>query len=103
MLPLLLKVYVDPLGDGGAALQPRINSELDNHLGFVEASLEGKTFLLDELFSAADIQMSFVGEIAGSFGLLHQRPNLTAWIKRLQARPAYQSALTRGGTYRLAN
>ncbi|EFB72095.1 MULTISPECIES: glutathione S-transferase family protein [Providencia] len=100
MLPLLLKVYVDPLGDGGAALQPRINSELDNHLGFVEASLESKTFLLDELFSAADIQMSFVGEIAGSFGLLHQRPNLTAWIKRLQARPAYQSALTRGGTYR---
>jgi glutathione S-transferase len=103
MLPLLLKIYVDPLEDGGAALQPRINSELDNHLGFVEASLEGKTFLVDELFSAADIQMSFIGEIAGSFGLLHQRPNLTAWIKRLQARPAYQSAITRGGAYRLAD
>jgi glutathione S-transferase len=33
MLPLLLKIYVDPLGNNGAPLHPRINSELDNHLG----------------------------------------------------------------------
>lgn len=33
MLPLLLKIYVDPLGNNGALLHPRINSELDNHLG----------------------------------------------------------------------
>lgn len=103
MLPLLLKVYVGPLKEAGATLQPRINSELDNHLDFVEASLEGKAFLVDEEFSAADIQMSFVGEIAGSFGLLHQRPNLAAWIKRFQARPAYKAAITSGGAYRLAD
>ncbi|MCL1107540.1 glutathione S-transferase [Shewanella algicola] len=102
MLPLLLKIYVDPLAEGGTPLHPRINSELDNHLGFIEASLEGKTFLVDEKFSAADIQMSFVGEVAASFELLQLRPNLQAWIKRLQTRPTYQLAIMKGGTYRLA-
>ncbi len=103
MLPLLLKIYVDTLGEGGAPLAPRIHSELDNHLGFIEISLQGKTFLIDEKFSAADIQMSFVGELATSFGLLHQRPNLQTWINRLQSRPAYRLAIKKGGVYRLAN
>lgn len=103
MLPLLLKVYVDPLEEGGAPLQPRINSELNNHFGFIEASLAGRAFLTGEQFSAADIQMSFAGEVAGTFGLWHQRPNLEAWVKRLQARPAYQSAIARGGAYSLAD
>jgi len=102
MLPLLLKIYVDPLAEGGLPLHPRINSELDNHLGFIEHSLEGKSFLVDERFSAADIQMSFVGEVAASFGLLKHRPNLKAWIKMLQERPAYLSAIAKGGEYSLA-
>jgi len=103
MLPLLLKIYVDPLGNKGASLQPRINSELDNHLEFIEHSLKGKEYLVNDVFSAADIQMSFVGEVAKSFQLLDQRPNLQAWIKRLQARPAYQSAVSKGGIYSLAD
>lgn len=102
MLPLLLKIYTDPLGDKGAPLHPRINSELDNHLGFIENSLKGKSYLVNDTFSAADIQMSFIGEVAQSFQLLNQRPNLQAWVKRFQARAAYQSAITRGGVYNLA-
>ena len=103
MLPLLLKIYVGPLGDGGLPLEPRINSELDNHLDFIEASLQGKSYLVDDQFSAADVQMSFVGELAVSFGLCEQRPHIVAWVKRLQARPAYQVALKKGGPYRLAD
>lgn len=102
MLPLLLKIYVDPLGNNGAPLHPRINSELDNHLGFIDDSLKGKNYLVNDAFSAADIQMSFIGEVAKSFQLLNQRPNLQAWVERFQARPAYQSAITRGGVYNLA-
>lgn len=102
MLPLLLKIYVGQLGDSGEPLQPRINSELDNHLGFIESSLAGKTYLVDEQFSAADIQLSFVGEVAHSFGLLSQRPHLKAWVERFQARPAYKAAVEQGGAYSLA-
>ena len=35
MLPLMLKLYVSRLGEAGAPLSPRIESELANHLGYV--------------------------------------------------------------------
>ena len=44
--------------------------------------------------------MSFVGEAAR--GARAQFPNIDAWVKRFQARPAYQRALERGGPYALA-
>ena len=99
MLPLMLKLYVGRLGEAGAPLAPRIDSELANHLGFVDASLKGREWLLDSGFSGADVQMSFVGEAARA--LRAQYPNLDAWVKRFQARPAYRRALERGGPYAL--
>ncbi len=101
MLPLMLKLYVSRLGEAGAPLQPRIKSELANHLGFVEKSLEGKTWLLGDEISGADIQMSFVGEAARE--LRASYPNINAWVKRFQARPAYRKALETGGPYALAS
>ena len=100
MLPLMLKLYVSRLGDAGAPLAPRIESELANHLGFVDRSLQGRQFLVGEELTGADIQMSFVGEAAR--GLRASYPAMDAWVRRLQARPAYQRALERGGPYALA-
>ena len=74
MLPLLLKLYVSRLGDAGAPLAPRIDSELQNHLGYVEAAL----------------------------GLRADYPALDAWVRRFQLRPAYRRALERGGPYSMA-
>lgn len=99
MLPLMLKLYVGRLGDAGKPLWPRIDSELSNHLGFVDASLAGREWLVGDTLTAADIQMSFVGEAAGSRGVLAGYPNIEAWVKRFQARPAYTKALERGGPY----
>ena len=53
--------------------------------------------------TGADIQMSFVGEVAGSRGYRDRYPAMAAWVKRLQARPAYRRALERGGPYALAS
>ena len=91
MLPLMLKLYVSRLGEAGAPLQPRIDSELANHLGYVEHSLQGRGWLVGDTFSGADIQMSFVGEAAR--GLRAGYPAIDAWVKRFQQRPAYQRAL----------
>jgi glutathione S-transferase len=102
MLPLLLKMYVGRLGEAGAPLKPRIDSEINNHLGFINGALAGKAYLLGEELTGADVQMSFVGEVTGSFRLREAYPNLDAWTKRLHARPAYQAALVRGGPYSLA-
>ncbi|MHB8529716.1 MAG: glutathione S-transferase family protein [Caulobacteraceae bacterium] len=102
MLPLMLLLYMTRLGEAAAPLKPRIDSEIDNHLGFVEGALEKRPYLLGDSITGADVQMSFVGEVARAFGRLGERPNITAWIERLHARPAFKAALDRGGPYNLA-
>ena len=99
MLPLMLRMYTGRLPDGGEALQPRINDELGRHLGYVNAALESVDWLVDNSLSGADIQLSFVAEIAP---LLHPAGdfiNLDGFRIRLQERPAYQRALEKGGVY----
>ena len=100
MLPLLLNLYVGRLKEAGAPLHPRIDSELANHLGYVDRSLEGRDFFVGPSLSGADIQMSFVGEMAKVFGKLEPYPNLGAWLERMHARPAFQRSIARGGPYR---
>ena len=100
MLPLMLGMYVGRLGEAAAPLKPRIDSETANHLGYVEASLAGRDWLMGD-FSAADIQMSFVGEVTGAFGLFGTYPNIKAWVDRFQTRPAYKHALEKGGAYNM--
>ena len=101
MLPLLLKLYVSRLGDAGAPLKPRIDGELANHLGYVDRALQGREWLVGDALSGADVQMSFVGEAAR--GLRASHPNLDAWVRRFQQRPAYRRALERGGPYSMAD
>jgi glutathione S-transferase len=103
MLPLLLKLYVSRLGDAGAPLSPRIESEIASHLGFIDAQLAGHDYLLGDDLTGADIQLSFVGEVAGARANRAAYPNVDAWVRRFQARPAYQAALTRGGPYAFAS
>ena len=101
-LPLMLKLYTGRLGEAAAPLAPRIDSEIANHLGYVESSLTGRDWLVGGDLSGADIQMSFIGEIAGAWGLRAHYPSIDAWVKRFQARPAYQRALEKGGPYSFA-
>jgi glutathione S-transferase len=103
MLPLLLKLYVSRLGEAGAPLAPRIESEIANHLGYVDRALQGRDYLLGAELTGADVQLSFVGEIAGSRADRTAYPALDAWVKRFQARPAYRRALERGGPYAFAS
>ena len=103
MLPLMLHLYVSRLGEGGAPLTPRIESEIANHLGYLDNHLKNRKFLLGDEFSGADVQMSFIPEIAEVYGKRAPFQNLDAWIKRLHARPAYKAALEKGGPYRFAN
>jgi len=102
MLPLMLHLYVSRLGDAGAPLVPRIESELANHLGYVDAALRGREYLVGDGLTGADIQMSFVAELAGRYSKRAGYPAMEAWIRRLQARPAYRAALGRGGPYAFA-
>jgi glutathione S-transferase len=100
MLPLMLNLYVGRLKEAGAPLHPRIESELANHLGYVDGALKGREFFVGKSLSGADIQMSFVGDMAKVFDKLGPYPNLAAWVARMHARPAFQRSIEKGGAYR---
>jgi glutathione S-transferase len=102
MLPLMLNLYVSRLKEAGAPLHPRIDSELANHLGYVDAALKGQEFFIGQALTGADIQMSFVGEMAKVFDKLGPYPNLAAWLGRMHARPAFKKSVEKGGAYRFA-
>ena len=99
MLPLMLHMYVARLGEAGAPLHPRIESEIKNHIGYVDAALAGRQFFVGESLTGADIQMSFVAEVMRAFGKLKDYPNFGAWIDRMHDRPAWKAALAKGGDY----
>lgn len=99
MLPLMLKMYTGRLPDGGAALQPRITQELDRHLGYLNGALDGVDWFVGNTLSGADIQLSFVAEIAPALHPQGSFPNLLAFRDRCHARPAYRRALEKGGVY----
>jgi glutathione S-transferase len=102
MLPLMLNLYVSRLKEAGAPLHPRIDSEIANHLGYVDGALKGREFFVGQALTGADIQMSFVGEMADVYDRLGPFPNLAAWLKRMHARPAFQRSVEKGGAYRFA-
>jgi glutathione S-transferase len=103
MLPLLLHLYVSRLKEAGAPLHPRIDSEIANHLGYVDGALKDREFFVGSALTGADIQMSFVGEMAKVFNMLAPYPNLAAWLSRMHARPAFQRSIEKGGAYRFAS
>ncbi len=60
-------------------------------LNVLNTSLEGKTYLVGNQFSLADINTSSVASICHAIGVdLKAYPNISAWLGALADRPAFQ-------------
>ena len=97
MLPILLKLYVSRLGEAGAPLHPRIESEMQNHMGFLNAELQGCDYFVGSDLTGADVQLSFVAQVAVKGAGREVYPNLTRFVDMVDARPAYQRAIAAAG------
>jgi glutathione S-transferase len=103
MAPLLLKLVLRKLGPLGWPARRYVDGQIALHLDYLEKELTGRPWFAADDFSAADIMMSFPLEVATARGGLNSaRPNLTSFLARIHARPAYQKALRRGGQYAYA-
>lgn len=102
MLPLMISFYTMRLGEAAAPLKDRLDAEIANHLGYVNSALKGRPYLLGDILTGADVQMSFVGEVGRALGRLGGLPDLSAWVDRIHDRPAFKAALEKGGAYNLA-
>jgi glutathione S-transferase len=118
MSPLLLKLiftripespmpfFVKPIARGisNKVLAAMVDPNLKRQLDFMEAELGKTEWFAGNDFSAADIQMSFPVEASAQrAGLDASRPKLMGYLKKIHARPAYRTALERGGPYSFAN
>ena len=97
MTPILLNLYVERLGEAGAPLHPRIQSELTSHFAYLESQLRPSGhFVLDRL-SAADIMLSFPAQIALRQGRGEEFPRLAGFVEEIAARPAFVAAKEKAG------
>ena len=70
----------------------RATKLLSKMLGAVDAGIEGREYLAGE-FSGADIMTGHACTVAGRLGAdLSDKPNVAAYIERVNARPALQRA-----------
>lgn len=102
MTPILLNLYTARLGEAAAPLHARISQQLDSHFSFMEDSLAATGWFVGDSLTAADIMMSFPAEAAVKMGQAANRPHLSAYVEKIHARPAYQTALEKGGPYAYA-
>jgi glutathione S-transferase len=103
MPPLLMRLILGRMGLLGRPARPYVDGQIRGHLDYMEGELARTGWFVGEAFSAADIQMSFPIEAAAArAGLDASRPNLMAFLERVQSRPAYRRALERGGPYAFA-
>jgi glutathione S-transferase len=99
ILPLMLKLYTSKLPEGTGQLQPRIDSELARHLSYLEGALNDVDWFVGNEFSGADIQLSFIAEIAPILYSLDDYPNLAAFRDRCHNREAYRYVLASNDFY----
>lgn len=81
-----------------------INPGVTKMLGLVNTHLESNTYFAGDNLSGADIQMSFPLEAVSTIPeLIMDYPKVVEWLERIHARPAYRTALEKGGPYSFAH
>ncbi len=80
-----------------------LRPNIDAQLALMESELGRSAFFGGADFTAADVMMSFPVEAGANRGEgLGDHPKLLAWLATIHARPAYRTALERGGAYAYA-
>jgi len=99
-----LPFFLKPVAKGIAKkvrdgyLDPNVRRNLD----YMESTLASSPWFCGDEFTAADVQMSFPLEAAEvRTDLASRYPHLARFLETIRARPAWKSALDKGGHYEL--
>jgi len=75
-----------------------IDPNLTAAAGFIESHLAKQAWFAGDRLTLADFQMSFaVAALMSRGDMAGQCPHIKAYFKKMEARPAYQRALAKGG------
>jgi len=97
-VPFILKPVTKGIADKAMAAYAGPN--IKRMLTYIDDYLNDKQYFADSKLTIADIQMSFPLEAS----IQHLKgtdvyPHIQQYVKRLQSRPSYKSALKKGGQY----
>ncbi len=115
MPPLLIKLVLDSMETKAPALirpivkaatgkvkQNFLNPQLNTHLSFINDELMDVEWFVGGELSGADFMMSFPLEAAANRAGASDYPAIKAFLARIHDRPAYKTALEKGGPYAFA-
>jgi len=94
-VPLGFRTLGKALGQG--VQKAWLNKQLETHARYMEAELGNNPWFAGDELSMADIQMSFPVFALLARGGIESLPNLKAWQKRVEMRPAWKRAIEKGG------
>ncbi|MEO1661386.1 MAG: glutathione S-transferase [Pseudomonadota bacterium] len=95
--PMLMKLLLSRSEDKPPVFDMFASGEVALQLGYAEARLEGREFIMGDTFQAPDIGMTYIAQMAERLGELGPYPTLAAYLARNTARPAFQRALEKTG------
>lgn len=82
--------------DGKQPMDGYIAKEIDLDFYYIEEILSTRPFFAGTAFSAADIMMTIMLDIANDLGLLTEKTHTLAYLNEVHQREAYQIALSHG-------
>lgn len=95
--PMLMKLLLSRMEDKPPVFEMFATGEVALQLGYIEARLSDRDYVMGDTFSAPDIGMTYIAEMAERLGELAPYPKLSAYLARNKARPAFQRALEKAG------
>ena len=96
-LPVMFTLFMGmETRSGDQKMDGYIAKEVALDFGYIESTLAERDFFAGAEFTAADIMMQIMLEIAANLGLLKGRDKTMAYLEKIQQRPAYQKALSFG-------
>ena len=96
-LPVMCKLFMGmETRSGDQPMDGYIAKEVALDFGYIESVLAQRDYFAGAEFTAADIMMTSMLEIAGSIGLLKGQEKTQAYLAKAQQRVAYQKAASFG-------
>ncbi len=95
--PMLIKLLLNRSEDKPPIFDMFSTGEVALQLGYAEARLADRDYVMGDAFSVPDIGMTYIAEMAERLGELGPYPKLAAYLARNKARPAFQRALEKTG------
>jgi glutathione S-transferase len=86
----LFERLIKPEAERNAAAADAAERDLQAPLAVLDAALDGKSWLLGDAFSVADVNVAAIAALSKSSKVdLSLFPNVAAWLDRALARPSY--------------